>query len=129
LIVDSSTWLISFTGPGSSTADDPVLNKKKRTRGKNSSAKFLETMRAQPRNEKGFTEKRQLRLTQRSLSTPDMFANMSYDILVDGNFSEPGWQGARPPQRARDLIDRRYLSGVIKDDIRHFFPIHYPTAP
>jgi len=50
-------------------------------------------------------------------------------VLVDGNFSEPGWQGARPPQMARDLIDSLYLSGAIKDNIRHFFPIPYPTTP
>lgn len=54
---------------------------------------------------------------------------MDYSILIDGNFSKPGWQGVPPPKMARSLVLSRYQSGQIKDDIKAFFPLDYATQP
>jgi hypothetical protein len=68
-------------------------------------------------------------LRERSLRTPDAYVNTAYDIITDGNYSKPGWQGVPPPKMARDLIMRRYASGEIKEDLRTFFPLEYPMPP
>jgi hypothetical protein len=121
-----------FTDPRSASEPLPAASSnkpRKRVRGQKSSLSWKAKRDCQDRDVDDYTEKRNRRLQERSLRTPDAYVNIGYDILTDGNYSKPGWHGVPPPKIARDLILRRYASGDIKEDLRMFFPLEYPMPP
>lgn len=74
-------------------------------------------------------EQRKQKLRQRGLQTGQLVHGFDYSLERQGSCSTTGWQGADPPQLARETVQELYSSGLINDYVAKFYPVRYATAP
>ncbi|KAF8158608.1 hypothetical protein BJ912DRAFT_805466, partial [Pholiota molesta] len=63
------------------------------------------------------------RLRAKLVQSGDTFLTKSYSLELNGSRVSTGWQGSRPPDKAREQIQRAYSNGSIRQTIATFFPV------